>query len=89
MTNRVATYTANQYIGNMTLAGSRFVAVRKRLGMSQGAFCKAIGVSLGTLHDWEQGRRVPHGSALALLRVLEVHPDAVLDALGRKPKGKG
>jgi len=42
-------------------------------------------VSVGTLRNWEQGRRTPEGPALALLRVAEKNPKAVADALhGRK-----
>lgn len=33
-----------------------------------------IGVSVGTLRNWEQGRRVPDGPALALLKVASVDP---------------
>jgi putative transcriptional regulator len=40
-----------------------------------------IGVPQGTLRNWEQGIRRPRGPALALLRVAEKHPEAVVDAL--------
>jgi len=36
---------------------------------------------VNTLQNWEQGRRRPDGPALALLRVAEVAPEAVLEAL--------
>jgi DNA-binding transcriptional regulator YiaG len=81
----LASHTVKRYNASMTLIGSRFAAVRKRLGMSQGKFVKAIGVGLSTLHDWEQGRAEPSGAALALLRVLEANPEAVLKALDAKP----
>jgi len=42
-----------------------------------------IGVSVATLRNWEQGRRVPEGPAQALLRVAAVNPKAVVDALRR------
>jgi len=73
----------------MTLIGSRFATVRKRLGMSQGRFCKAVGISLATLHDWEQGVKQPSGAAMALLRLLEHDPEAVIRTLNDKPKRKG
>jgi putative transcriptional regulator len=41
-----------------------------------------IGVSKGTLQNWEQGRRHPRGPAKALLRVFEKDPEAVVRALG-------
>ncbi|WP_237613781.1 helix-turn-helix domain-containing protein [Pseudomonas syringae] len=32
---------------------------RAKVGVSQNAFAQLLGVSLGTLQDWEQGRRQP------------------------------
>ncbi len=55
--------------------------LRGKLHVSQEEFALLIGVSCGTLRNWEQGRRKPEGPAQALLRVVEKHPDAVLDAL--------
>lgn len=52
---------------------------RARLGVSQSAFAKLLGVSLRTLQDWEQGRRKPTGAAQTLLRVAVQHPEALLD----------
>ena len=59
------------------------VAVRKKLGLTQAQFAALIGISLRTLQNWEQGHRQPEGTARALLRVAELHPEAVLDALHR------
>lgn len=59
------------------------VAVRKKLGLTQAQFAALIGISLRTLQNWEQGHRQPEGTARALLRVAEMHPEAVLDALHR------
>ncbi len=56
-------------------------AVRKRLRASQAEFALMIGVSVSTLRNWEQGRRVPEGPALALLRVASKDPLAVAKAL--------
>jgi DNA-binding XRE family transcriptional regulator len=36
-------------------------AVRKKLPVSQGEVANTIGVSVATLRNWEQGRRVPEG----------------------------
>lgn len=55
--------------------------IRDRLGKSQTEFAMMIGVSVATLRNWEQGRRVPEGPAQALLRVAAQNPDAVADAL--------
>ena len=49
--------------------------IRLKLNMSQSAFAGLMGVSVRTLQDWEQGRREPQGSAVALLRIAEQHPE--------------
>lgn len=55
--------------------------VREKLGLSQRDFAALIGISARTLQNWEQGHRQPEGTARALLRIAERHPEAVLDAL--------
>ncbi|MCK1786864.1 helix-turn-helix domain-containing protein [Pseudomonas sp. TNT11] len=50
-------------------------------GLSQARFAKAIDVPVGTLQNWEQGRREPEGPARALLRALYNDPGHVLAAL--------
>jgi len=55
--------------------------IRKKLHVSQSKFAHIIGVSIDTLQNWEQGRRIPEGPALALLKVAEVNPEAVIKAL--------
>ncbi len=52
---------------------------RARVGLSQSAFAALLGVSTRTLQDWEQGRRQPTGAAQTLLRVAELHPQALRD----------
>lgn len=56
-------------------------AIRRDLGKSQAEFALLIGVSVATLRNWEQGRRVPEGPARALLRVAAANPRAVIRAL--------
>ncbi len=56
--------------------------VRRRLGCSQAEFAERIDVSLDTIRNWEQGKRLPTGAAKALLRVLDKAPEAALVALG-------
>lgn len=60
-------------------------ALRSDLGQSQVEFALMIGVSVATLRNWEQGRRVPDGPALALLRVAARNPEAVVEALHSGP----
>lgn len=55
--------------------------IRQKLDKSQREFALMIGVSVGTLQNWEQGRRKPVGPARALLRVAAENPEAVREAL--------
>jgi putative transcriptional regulator len=48
--------------------------IRAKCGLSQAAFAREIGVSVGTLRNWEQGRRVPDGPAQVLLALLAKDP---------------
>lgn len=50
-------------------------AVRTKLGLSQPEFAARIGTPSATLRDWEQGRFVPPGAVLCLLRLLIAHPE--------------
>lgn len=59
--------------------------VRDEFGLSQTKFAALMGISVGTLRNWEQGRRVPEGSARVLLRVVALHPEAVLDVVAEGP----
>ncbi len=56
-------------------------SIRRKLHVSQAKFAQIIGVSAGTLRNWEQGRTYPEGAARVLLRVAEVRPDAIREAL--------
>ena len=55
--------------------------LRSTLRLSQSEFSLLIGVSIGTLQNWEQGRRRPEGPAQALLRIARKHPDILLESL--------
>ena len=54
--------------------GEDVAALRRFSGLSQPAFALALGISVHTLRNWEQGRRMPDGPALALLRIAARHP---------------
>lgn len=59
------------------------VKIRHNLGLSQTAFAAFMGVSVGTLRNWEQLRREPQGPARAFLHVASAEPRAVLAAFER------
>ena len=56
--------------------------LRESVNVSQSKFARMIGVSTGTVQNWEQGRRRPRGPAMSLLRVFQKNPKAVVGALG-------
>lgn len=56
-------------------------AIRGRLGMTQQEFARRFDFNINTLRHWEQGRRVPDGTARAYLRVIDREPEAVQRAL--------
>jgi DNA-binding transcriptional regulator YiaG len=56
------------------------VEARRKLGLSQTEFAHLLGISVRTLHNWEQGWRKPTGAARVLLRLARLNPRAVLEA---------
>jgi putative transcriptional regulator len=56
-------------------------AIRGRLGMTQQEFANRFDFNINTLRHWEQGRRVPDGTARAYLRVIDREPEVVQKAL--------
>lgn len=56
-------------------------ALRRFTGLTQEEFAAALGISVHTLRNWEQGRRAPEGPALALLRVAARHPKVLRENL--------
>ncbi len=55
--------------------------IRENYGLSQSQFAVLLGISVKTIQNWEQGRRVPHGAARVLLQVAAKHPKAVWDVV--------
>ena len=64
-------------------SGQDVAALRQFVGLSQVRFATALGISVHTLRNWEQGRRRPEGPALALLRIAARHPRIVRENLER------
>ena len=50
---------------------------RAATGLSQATFAKLLGVSIRTLQEWEQGRKMPSGAAMTLLKVAARHPEVL------------
>jgi putative transcriptional regulator len=56
--------------------------LRESLSMTQEAFAAAYRIPVGTLRDWEQGRKRPDAPARAYLMVIARNPKVVADLLG-------
>ncbi|MCG5054082.1 MAG: helix-turn-helix domain-containing protein [Myxococcales bacterium] len=55
-------------------SGEDVSALRHFVGLTQQQFAEAMGISVHTLRNWEQGRRHPEGPAIGLLRIAARHP---------------
>jgi len=84
----IARWKSDDGIDDAALGSARFVrvgpnvrALRERLGLSQEHFAERFHLSLRTVQEWEQQRRVPDGPARNLLKVIEHEPDAAARAL--------
>jgi putative transcriptional regulator len=56
-------------------------SIREKYKMTQQEFSSMLGISVGTLRNWEQGRRKPQGPAKVLLKIAEKRPKAILESL--------
>ena len=59
--------------------------IRRALALSQEEFAARFHIPLGTLRDWEQGRKDPDAAARAYLVVIGRNPEAVREALSASP----
>lgn len=57
------------------------VAIRNKTHKTQEEFATMLNISIGTLRNWEQGRRKPDGAALSLLKVVSANPQYVESVL--------
>lgn len=55
--------------------------IRNNFKLTQDEFAALLGISVKTLRNWEQGRRVPEGAARVLLQVAAKHPEAIWDVV--------
>lgn len=63
--------------------------VRERFGISQAEFAARFGLELDTIQNWEQGRYKPDPAAQLLLKIIEMRPDVVEQALtGDRPASR-
>ena len=62
-------------------SGEDVSSLRRFVGLTQSRFAQAMGISVHTLRNWEQGRRQPEGPAIALLRIAARHPRIIRENL--------
>ncbi|MBN2148153.1 MAG: helix-turn-helix domain-containing protein [Anaerolineales bacterium] len=67
-----------------TIEAPEIKEIRNGFGLTQEQFAALLGISVRTLRNWEQNRRVPEGPARVLLQVAAKHPEAVLDVVQAK-----
>jgi DNA-binding transcriptional regulator YiaG len=65
------------------LAPGDVAALRAHVGLTQSELATALGISVGTLRNWEQDRTTPVGSGLALLRIAARHPHIIRESISR------
>ena len=58
--------------------------LRKKQKLSQSELASLIGISVKTLQNWEQRRRVPRGPAVRLLQIISTDLNAVRRALEKR-----
>ncbi|MBF0109300.1 MAG: transcriptional regulator [Magnetococcales bacterium] len=58
--------------------------IRMSQNLNQAEFANRYGFPLGTVKNWEQGRRKPEGTARILLRIIKHHPEVIFDVLNRE-----
>ena len=73
--------TSRATLHHVEVPETNIASLRAKAGLSQSEFAKSIGVSVGTLRGWEQGRRKPAGAARVLLALIAKRPSIVQEEL--------
>ena len=78
---RTVTLASGALQSQEVLSGPQWqlLAARTQAGLSQAEFARATGVSVRTLQEWEQGRKVPSGAAQSLLKLVSRHPELLAE----------
>lgn len=58
-------------------------AIRQATRLSQEAFARTYRLRVGTVRDWEQGRRQPDGGSATLLKMIAVDPIGVKEIIAK------
>jgi putative transcriptional regulator len=65
----------------------RVRTLRRALKLSQEEFAARYHIPVGTLRDWEQGRKEPDAAAKAYLHVIASEPEIIRRALAKRHRG--
>ena len=69
-------------VPEIVITAAEIKAIRKRMNLSQTVFAKVLNVSPSAVRQWEQGTRVPTGSTMVLLELLDRSPHILDYRLG-------
>jgi len=72
---------AKPFEGRLIYGAKTIKALRSKLGQTQKGLAQLLQVETSTIESWEQGRRVPDNSRMAMLIILEKHPKQFKDYL--------
>lgn len=61
----------------LNILPNEIVNIREKFNMSRGVFARLLHTSSRTLENWEQGRSVPNGQAITLLRLVQRYPETL------------
>jgi len=64
-------------VSELNITPSEIVSIREEFNMSRGVFARLLHTSARTLEKWEQGRSVPNGQAITLLKLVKRHPETL------------
>ena len=65
------------------MTGDQIKRIRESIGLSQSKFATWLGVSLGSLQQWEEGRNPPTKRAERLLQKAQASATQLKDRLGK------
>ncbi|MBV9840219.1 MAG: helix-turn-helix domain-containing protein [Sphingomonadaceae bacterium] len=76
-------FTKGDHSRGRIVAGPDVRSIRKARKLTQDGFAKTYHFPVGTVRDWEQGRRQPDAGSATLLRMIEADPKGVEKILAK------
>lgn len=64
-------------VSELNITPEEIINIREQFNMSRGVFARLLHTSSRTLENWEQGRSVPNGQAITLLKLVQNHPETL------------